>query len=171
MKRSMQSVILVLLVLFGTGAWALPLDLITFNAYPGVSETGGVISFTEQDSLSAIYFYNDSLTIPTNAGDLTYNYSFTLGDQNDDYLVAVIDYINYVMEIGITGTALWTIDLRSYQGKTISLAFGIESSGPDVGSAATATISDLDLSVAAAEPSSLLLLCGGLMGLLYLRRR
>jgi len=173
MKRFIQSILFFLLILLSCNAWALPLDLSNFGADSGVTESGGVVSFEEQENYSAIYFYDDYFNVPSNAVNLTYNYSLNLGDQNDDWLVAVINFTDYVMEIGNTDSGTWTIDLSSYQGQTISLAFGMESNDQIFGSAAT--ISNLDLTTtgttAVPEPPLLLLFGSGLAGLFGIMRK
>lgn len=172
MKRFIQSVFFFLLIILSCNAWALPLDLSTFGADSGVTESGGVVSFEEQEDYIAIYFFDDNFSVPSNAVNLTYNYSLNLGDQNDDWLVAVINFTDYVMEIGNTGSGTWIIDLSSYQGQTISLAFGMESN--DLIFGAVATISNLDLTTgttAVPEPPLLLLLGSGLAGLFGIMRK
>lgn len=152
-----------------------PLDLTTFTADPvGVSVNygTGAITFTEDINYQAIYFYNDTFLVDQNATILAFDYSLALGLNNDDYLVAVINYNNYFFELGASQTGSFQYDFSSLRGQTISLAFGLESS--DHAADSTATISNLDMGISTVpipEPGTLVLLSSGLVGLLGIGRK
>jgi len=147
-------------------------DLSTFTPETGVVEESGAITFTEND-WGAIYFYNDSFDVPTNASSLAFHYALNLGGEASlDYLVAVIDFYDYAMEIGNSEQGSWTIDLQPYRGTQISLAFGLESDfDDDKNLITTAQISNVTMNpTAVPEPSALLLLVSGLVGLIGMLR-
>ena len=173
MKPILSISTLCLSLLLVTGiALATPVDLSTFTADPGVTEAAGIITFIEQSGFSAIYFYNDAFGVDPLAGLLSFNYSLTASDPDQDFLVAIRDYTNYEFELGISGTGSFQIDLSSFRGQTISLAFGLESS--DQVADSRATISNLDLATSATpipEPGTLILLGSGLAGLLGIGRK
>jgi hypothetical protein len=167
-------IFLLSLVVGATTVSANPIDLTTFLKDPGVSADipTGTITFVEQESKHAIYFYDDLFQVPNDAGDLSFNYSLNLGNDNDDYLVAVIDYTTYLFEHNVGGSGSFSIDFSPYRGQIFSLAFGLESN--DQASGTTATISKLDLAVSTVpvpEPGTCLLLAMGLMGLFCHRRK
>lgn len=180
----MKRLFLVVLISFGLFLWnttgfSTPLDLTSFTADPGVSVSGGTVTFTEQIDYLALYLFDDALDIPTNATSLSFDYSLNLGDWDDDWLVAVIDTGNdnfidwpddYYMEIGwddpLAGS--WSIDLTAFQGQSIWLGLGLESN--DWVAETTATISNIELVTASAavptpEPGTMILLGFGLISL------
>jgi len=169
------------LLLVASIALAAPLDLGTFGADPGVTvDYGtGIITFTEQDLYSAIYFYNNSFVVDPNATYLSFDYSFQAAEDYEDYLVVVTDsdfdgfYDNYLFELGFSWSTSALVDFSSLRGQTISLAFGIESSDL-LPADSSATISNLDLATSTTpipEPGTLILLGSGLAGLLGIGRK
>ena len=175
------SVLCLSALLWGSAAWATPLDLRTFTAHEGVSEDGGIVTFIENIDYSAIYFYDDRFEVPSNATTLSFDYWLALGQGNDDWLVAVIDtddsgFIDwpddYYMEIGDSEAGSWSIDLTGFRGQTVFLGFGLESNDWDIGT--VATISNLDLessSVPVPEPCTIILVSTGLVGLFGTARK
>lgn len=178
MERMLCMLLLCLsLVLCGRVALATPVNLDTFIADPGVSESGGVITLTEDINYSAIYFWNDAFAVPADALALSFDYSLILGTGNDDWLVAVIDTADdgfidwpddYYMEISNLGSGSWSINMTGFQDQTIFLGFGLESNDLDIGT--VATISNLDLEPVP-EPASVILMGSGLVCLFGIARK
>ncbi|WP_435549929.1 hypothetical protein [Desulfobacterium sp. N47] len=157
-----------------------PLNLSTFTADVGVSESGGIVNFTEDINSYGIYFYNDNFFVDPNATALTFDYLLELGPDNEDYLIVQIDSI-YEFEIGdwnssdvdtqiLSGTG--SIDMTPFQGSYISLAFGLEAN--DWYADTIATVSNIDLQIASIpvpETGSIILLGIGIAGLFGIGRR
>ncbi len=166
--------------LFYTSAGATPIDLSTFIAEPGDSSIVDIgtdtITFNENMDYGFIYAADDAFSVPDDATILSYDYSLTPGSADDyDWLVTVINNVNYEMEIEQEGSGTFSIDMTSYQGQDISLAFGLEydwANDWDYGS--VGVISNIDLATSAApvpEPCTLLMVASGLVGFAALRKK
>jgi hypothetical protein len=96
-----------------------------------------------------------------------------VGPGNDDYLVAAINFTNYIFQLGVSGTGFFQYDFSPFRGQTISLEFGLESNDQIAGT--TASISNIDLATSTTtpvpEPGTLILLGSGLGGLIGIGRK
>jgi len=175
MKRVLVVFLLSFAFLFcGSNVFAVPLDLSGFTAQDGVSESGEVVTFTEDMNYAAIYFYNDNYVVGDDATILSFNYDFHLGtDDYDDYLTFELDFWPE-LDVDVNTTAgYFEIDLSFYQGQTISLAWGLIWGG-DWDAGTTASVYNIDLATSAApvpEPGTIILLGTGLVGLFGLGRK
>ncbi len=167
----MRKIVILALFLFAAFsarfASADPIDLSTFTADPGVSESGGVISFTVND-LAANYFYNDSFFVGPTATNLSFDYSLTLGPESNDFLVFDLNF-NQTVLTDVSANGHFSIDLSAYQGTLVSIDWGLIWGGND-DTGTTAIVSNVDLATVP-EPSSLLLLGCGIAGLIGLRKK
>lgn len=161
-------------------AEAVPMDLSGFSVIenqPGsVTESSEVVSFTESMEDAALYFYNDSYAVDPSATTLSFDYDFTLGENDyDDYLLFSIDYVG-VWLVDVTGSGTLTFDLTSYQGTTISIDWGLIWGG-DWDATTTAQIYNIDLATASSgtepvpEPATMLLFGTGLAGVYGANRK
>ncbi|MFZ5766257.1 MAG: PEP-CTERM sorting domain-containing protein [Thermodesulfobacteriota bacterium] len=162
-------------------ARAVPVDLSGFSVLenePGsVVESGGVVSFTENMSDAALYFYNDFFDVAANAVSLSFDYEFALGDDDaGDYLQFNVDYAEQWFVDGSGGGQV-VFDLTPWQGQTISLDWGLIWNGDEV-AGSTARIFNIDLAAAPTggadpvpEPAAMLLFGSGLAGLYGAARR
>ena len=160
-------------------AQADPLDLSTFTPdSSAVVSDGSTVTFEELDGMWSRYFADDNFYITTDAQSLSFDYELTLGPDNEDFLVCIVDFIDYELEIGdwnksmndsVTFTGNYTLDLTAYQGQTISLAFGLESGWNDYLQDSVGSFSNFDLITAGSapvpEPATMLLFGTGLVAL------
>ncbi|MFZ5761127.1 MAG: PEP-CTERM sorting domain-containing protein [Thermodesulfobacteriota bacterium] len=162
-------------------ARAVPVDLSGFSVLenePGsVVESGGVVSFTENMSDAALYFYNDFFDVAADAATLSFDYDFALGDADfGDYLQFNVNYAE-AWYADAPGSGQVVFDLTPWQGQTISLDWALIWGGDDA-AGTTARISNIDLAHAPAggadpvpEPATMLLFGSGLAGLYGAARR
>ena len=189
--RHLGTVIITLLAVFcvWSTSFAAPIDLSTFDTYPGVGvdvfwdiNTGTTMAtFTEDPFCDALYLYNDNYLVADDATNLTFDYSLSYGQ--GDYLDHFVFELNYspVLDIVLNDNqhlslGLFDIDLMPYRGTIISLAWGLLWSG-DLDAGSEATISNIDLATEdeqpapVPEPGTMLLLGSGLVGLASFRKR
>lgn len=143
MRKHLMVIVSILIVAFYAGCVsATPLDLSGFSADPGVSESGGVITFTPS-FLAANYYYNDSFLVPATATILSFDYSLDQGPNSNDYLVFDLNYVETILTAD-TQTGNSSIDLSSFRGTQISLDWGLVWGGND-DTGTVGTISNIDL--------------------------
>jgi len=177
MKKILLASTLFLFLLCGATAFALPVDLSTFTAEDYVTESGGTVTFEESFDYAAIYFYDDSFLVPDDASTLSFEYELDLGDNDyDDYLTFEINYFEDFY-VDTEGPGSHSTDLSPYQGSTISLAWGLIWNG-DLEAGTTASLWNIDLARVDSssgdpvpEPSTMLLMGIGLLGLVGCRRK
>ena len=175
MKKGIVFFLVLALALFFTAikSNAAPVDLSTFTAQAGVVESGGVVTFVESYDYAAIYFYDDAYLVPADAGELSFDYSLVLGQEDfGDYLVFELDYTE-VLFVDTPGTGTLSIDLSPFQGTVISLAWGLIWDGDDAaGTVATVSFIDLDVqSCTVPIPGAIWLFGSGAVVLGVFRRR
>ena len=167
----MKSVLTVFLVCVAcllpvNAAVSAPLDLSTFTADPGVTESGGVVGFEEDFIYTAWYFYDDNFLVGDDASILSFDYDFQLGPSDaDDFLRFDFNFTpELVVDTNITGGS-FEFDLSPYRGTEVSLAWGLIWNG-DSEAGTSASVYNIDLttsSIPIPEPSTIVLFGSGLI--------
>ena len=176
MKRFLMALLLCFLLCApATRALAIALDLSSFSADDGVTvdSAAGRVTFVEND-LGAQYMYTDDFVLDRRYF-LTFDYTISLGASNDDTLVVDVDYAgnpNWAeIEFEVSASTAKghaVVDLSAFQGKTVSLDFGLVANDLIVGT--TASMSNFQL-LLIPEPGTCLLVGGGLLGAAFSCRR
>jgi hypothetical protein len=179
MTKIIKGILLVAFFIYSGGfAYAIPVDLSTFTAEPGVSVSGGIVTFNENIGKQVIYFYDDNFSVANNATNLSFDYYFLKGDPlSDNFFQFEFNY-NYdpaTLRVSSDETGHFVFDLVPYRGTEVSLAWGLYWGGALDYSGTVATLSNIDLGTTApspaSEPFTLILLGSGLVGLIGLGRR
>ncbi len=155
-------------------AQAMPLDLSGFTAEDDVVVSGGEVSFTETMDNVAWYFFNDNFLVENDATILSFDYDFQLGpDDVDDYFTFELDFFPELEVDANTSAGHYDIDLSSYQGSEVSLAWGLIWGG-DFDAGSTARLYNIDLATESnviPEPCTLFLFSTGLAGVFGSRKK
>lgn len=177
-KKLFVLTILSFCLVFSGIARATPLDLTGFSTSGeagSVSELAGVVTFSENFTDAALYFYNDSFSVPLSATKLSFDYEFALGEFDEgDYLQFNINHSQW-WSTAVNGSGHIDIDIKFLQGQTISLDWGLIWNG-DIYSGTTALIKNIDLianntSTPVPEPAMSILMAIGLAGLAGIKRK
>jgi hypothetical protein len=175
-----RHVILNLVLMFAAAnAWALPIDLNTFNAPVDnvvVNSSGTLATFTESEEFSPISLENLMLFIPSGATNLSFTYQLTVAINNEDYFDFYIsDMSNAQFSVGGAQPSVYTgihsLDVSSFAGTAVPVIFSFLAGSDDAGLESQLVVSDLQIAVSPVpEPGTLVLLASGLLGLVIIPR-
>ncbi len=173
-KRFIFLICCTFFLLYSSFAWSCHIDLSSFQTNSGITLIPGEIydgeaAFFEEiiGSNENVILKNDAFNIPSNAGDLIFQYIFISDTGGNDHLRATINSTNLI-DIYTTKTGWYSMDLSPYQGQMVSLSFELLTHNSPVES--KAIISNLDI-IPVPSPTSMFLLASGLIGLVIRHRR
>ena len=185
--RHLGTVIITLLAVFciWSISFAAPINFEDFDNYgsPTVvaDQESGTVTFAEEVDYDQQYFYNDYFLVPDDAIELSFDYSFTLGQEDNDYFLFEVNYAEveeFTLDTTTTEVTTFVYDMTDFKGQEISLAWGLVRDWfDDSGIGSSAIISNIDLTTEkeqpapVPEPGTILLLGSGLVGLASFRKR